>query len=448
MAKVAERFGAGRRPERPSLAERWVELRDRLLDSNGLHREESVVDRETIRVSIARAAVGLGLTREELDTFERQFVRHLIPVRTTKDPQFDLFALPHLIDAEMWVGSDIEARAVAKPAAPTWGARHHAMAEAKVRLSREQRDAVTAMCEPTGWANLIGRAGTGKTTVLRTVAQALRDSYGHDEAAADQVIVVSSNAIVAQRSGHDIDADRTYSIDGFAAAVRTGLSVTNRTWIFLDEAAMVDTPHMKMLLEAAGPAVIRAIGDDRQLPAIGPAGWYAEQLDRNGGPELTYVYRQRNADDVRDFTDLGAGRVEEAVRSLDARNRIIVVDERGQRAQAIVDLYLQERMRGRGARDVGVVVDGIEPRARRPQPPDSARAPGHGGDWGATAAGRGDRRRPTLGAVPGRPRRVPSAAQGQGTARPCATACTARSSASTTIAGGSASNSIAVAGSR
>ena len=107
---------------------------------------------------------------------------------------------------------------------------------------------------------------------------------------------------------------------------------------------MVDTPQMAKLLSAAGPAVIRAIGDDRQLPAIGAAGWYAEQLEQHPGAELTHVYRQRNADDVRDFTDLGAGKVEEAVRSLHERGRICVLDELGQRAPAIVDLYLQERM--------------------------------------------------------------------------------------------------------
>lgn len=70
------------------------------------------------------------------------------------------------------------------------------------------------------------------------------------------------------------------------------------------------------------------------------------------------MYRQRDPDDVRDFTNLGAGKVEEAVRSLDARNRIILLEEFGQRAHAIVDLYRQERGRGRGARDVGVVLDG------------------------------------------------------------------------------------------
>ena len=121
---------------------------------------------------------------------------------------------------------------------------------------------------------------------------------------------------------------------------------------------MVDTPHMASLLSAAGPAVLRAIGDDRQLPAIGAAGWYAEQLERHGGAELTTVYRQRDTEDMRDFTDLGAGRVEDAVRSLHARGRINVLDEYRYRPAAIVDLYLQARMRGRGAGDVAIVVDG------------------------------------------------------------------------------------------
>ena len=121
---------------------------------------------------------------------------------------------------------------------------------------------------------------------------------------------------------------------------------------------MVDTPHMASLLSAAGPAVLRAIGDDRRLPAIGAAGWYAEQLERHGGAELTTVYRQRDTEDMRDFTDLGAGRVEDAVRSLHARGRINVLDEYRYRPAAIVDLYLQARMRGRGAGDVAIVVDG------------------------------------------------------------------------------------------
>ena len=215
------------------------------------------------------------------------------------------------------------------------------------------------MCASTGWANLIGRAGTGKTTVLRTVVDALHDEHGHHEAAADQVVVVSTSAMVARRSGDAIGADRSYSIEGLVEAVRHGvLEPTDRTWVIVEEAAMVDTPRMATLLATAGPAVIRTVGDDRQLAPIGPGGWYPEQLARHPGTELTHVYRQRDPDDVRDFTDLGAGKVEEAVRSLDDRSRIIVVEELGQRAHAIVDLYLQERQRGRGARDVGVVLDG------------------------------------------------------------------------------------------
>jgi hypothetical protein len=347
----------GRR-ERAPLGERYAELRARLLEPNGLHREDSTVDRETIRVSIARAAVDLGMTRDELRTFEARFVEELIPVRTAKDRAFDLFALPGLVEAELSAGSDIEARAAATVTVPTWGALHRAMSGTRVPLSREQRDAVRAMCSDTGWANLIGRAGTGKTTVLRTVADALRDSRGHHEPAADQIIVISTSAMVARNSGEAIGADRSYSVEGFAEARTCGLEVTGRTWIFIDEAAMMDTPRMARLLAAAGLAVIRAIGDDRQLPAIGPAGWYAEQLDRHPGAELTHVYRQRNADDVRDLTDLGAGKVEEAVRSLHDRDRVHAVEEYGQRAPAIVDLYLQERRRGRGAGDVAIIIDG------------------------------------------------------------------------------------------
>jgi len=44
--------------------------------------------------------------------------------------------------------------------------------------------------------------------------------------------------------------------------------------------------------------------------------------------------------------------------SLHARHRIYVLDQYRHRAAAIVDLYLEERKRGRGAGDIGIVVDG------------------------------------------------------------------------------------------
>lgn len=61
---------------------------------------------------------------------------------------------------------------------------------------------------------------------------------------------------------------------------------------------------------------------------------------------------------MRDCTDLGAGQVQEAVRSLHARGRICVLEEYRHRAAAIVGLYLQERRRGRAVGDIGIVVDG------------------------------------------------------------------------------------------
>ena len=344
---------------REPLAERYAELRDRLISSTGLHREHEVVDRNAVRVSIARSAIGLRLTRDELRTFETRFVEELIPVRTATDHQFDLFALPHLVDAEVSIGGGIEARAAAHVVSPTWGAKRRALSAARVPLSSEQRTAVDAMCADTAWANLVGRAGTGKTTVLHTVVDALHDEHGHHEAAADQVVVVSTSAMVARRSGDAIGADRSYSIEGLVEAVRHGvLKPTDRTWVIVEEAAMVDTPRMATLLTAAGPAVIRTVGDDRQLAPIGPGGWYPEQLARHPGTELTHVYRQRDPRRRPGLHRSRRGKVEEAVRSLDDRSRIIVLDEFGQRAHAIVDLYLQERQRGRGAHDVGVVLDG------------------------------------------------------------------------------------------
>ena len=47
--------------------ERWCELSERLLDeTTGLHRSGELLDMDTVRTEIARCAVGLGLTRDEV----------------------------------------------------------------------------------------------------------------------------------------------------------------------------------------------------------------------------------------------------------------------------------------------------------------------------------------------------------------------------------------------
>ena len=275
-----------------------------------------------MRATIARCAVGLGFTPEDLDSIEdavailpcpspRRATRASTPSRrgrcsTPSSP------------------SRTTSNAVRMRALPLRGrsAVKRAIKHSPVHLDDEQRAAVERMCSSQAWVMLEGHAGTGKTSTLKAVVDAYRDTPAFGRAAADEVIVLSTAAATAERTARPLNADRSGSIDSFVAAVRHGAwkrpreetivvrdkrgrlvertitryetwTPTERTLIIIDEAAMVDTPRMAELLACAGDAKIILVGDPKQLTAIGPGGWYAEAADKHGVFELTRVYRQK-----------------------------------------------------------------------------------------------------------------------------------------------------------
>ncbi|TYC96856.1 relaxase domain-containing protein [Arthrobacter echini] len=133
----------------------------------------------------------------------------------------------------------------------------------------------------------IGPAGAGKTTSLSLAADAVRASGG-------RVIGLAPTAAAAAVMSSDIGADAN-TIDAFIythqnTTTTTGSTDTNTSGadcaagaapglragdvIIVDEAGMVSTPRLADVVAVAARhgAVVRVIGDDRQLGAIGSGG--------------------------------------------------------------------------------------------------------------------------------------------------------------------------------
>ncbi|WP_168796565.1 MobF family relaxase [Arthrobacter echini] len=149
----------------------------------------------------------------------------------------------------------------------------------------------------------IGPAGAGKTTSLSLAADAVRDSGG-------KVIGLAPTAAAAAVMSKDIGADAT-TIDAFLISHRNQQGQQNTTAkdghdnggsafalgagdvIIVDEAGMVTTPKLAEVVAVAARngAVVRAIGDDRQLGAIGSGGALRLLNNEVGAVRLEEVHR-------------------------------------------------------------------------------------------------------------------------------------------------------------
>ena len=160
----------------------------------------------------------------------------------------------------------------------------------------------------------IGPAGTGKTTSLSLAADAIRDTGG-------RVIGLAPTAAAAAVMSGDLGADAT-TIDAFLATQRnqqqnqqnyqqdSGAGVRSSfinpaftpmpnlragDVIIVDEAGMITTPKLADIVAVAARngAVVRAIGDDRQLGAIGSGGALRLLNNEVGAVRLEEVHRFR-----------------------------------------------------------------------------------------------------------------------------------------------------------
>lgn len=153
-------------------------------------------------------------------------------------------------------------------------------------LDPEQRDAVVmGVRAPVGI--LVGGAGVGKTTVLRTMCDACA-AFGrsvHLVALAGRAAVRMSEA--TGRPAHTIAA--------FLAAEHTAASLGANALVVVDESSMVDLPNLYRLMMRMGEGCrLLLVGDNAQLPPIGFGLVLHQLVDVPGIPlvRLVRIHRQ------------------------------------------------------------------------------------------------------------------------------------------------------------
>ncbi len=166
---------------------------------------------------------------------------------------------------------------------------------------------------------VLGLPGTGKTTVMAIVT----DAY----TAAGATVVGTSTAAIAVEG---LVAEAGLPARTVAWHLRQPALVQAAQVLIVDEASMVDTRQMVALLsiaQGAGTKVV-AVGDDRQLGAVGVGGWFTAAHTAAGGPDLVDVRRQQHEHERTALALFRAGAEHDALGVLAGAGQVTVVGTR------------------------------------------------------------------------------------------------------------------------
>ncbi len=206
--------------------------------------------------------------------------------------------------------------------APTVSGREVGGALARGTLSLEQRALVREAClSPDRVLCVVGQAGTGKTTALRTLAEAFA-----------QEGVPLLGAAPSGRAAEELRARagiESATLHRLVLDARTRDGLPRGCVLVVDEAGMAETrlltPLLRLVHEAEGKAIL--VGDPAQLPSVGAGGLFAALCERLGAIELTENRRQRELDEREALARLRAGEPEPYLAYAAGRGRLHVDDD-------------------------------------------------------------------------------------------------------------------------
>jgi Ti-type conjugative transfer relaxase TraA len=186
------------------------------------------------------------------------------------------------------------------------------------RLSDEQRTAIEHVAGPERIAAVIGRAGAGKTTLMK----AAREAW---EAAGYHVV----GGALAGKAAEGLEKEAgigSRTLSSWELRWSQGRNQLDDKTVFVpDEAGMVSSRQMARVVEAATKAGAKLIlvGDPEQLQPIEAGAAFRAIADRVGYAELETIYRQREQW-MRDASlDLARGKIARAVEAYLANGRLM-----------------------------------------------------------------------------------------------------------------------------
>ncbi|KKI21790.1 Ti-type conjugative transfer relaxase TraA [Sphingomonas sp. Ag1] len=253
-------------------------------------------------------------------------------------------------------------------------------------LGDEQRAALEHITGPSGIANVIGYAGTGKSAMLGVA----RDGW---EQAGYTVRGAALSGIAAENleGGSGIASRTIASLEHAWGQGREQLGP--RDVLVVDEAGMIGSRQMERVLSQARDAGAKVVmvGDPEQLQAIEAGAAFRSVTERHGAAEITEIRRQRE-DWQRDATRaLATGRTGEAIHAYDGKGMVHAADTREQARAELVDGWDRARQAEPGNSRIILTHTNAEVQSLNGEARDRLRASGDLGDDVTVKAERGER---------------------------------------------------------
>ncbi|TBC40115.1 Ti-type conjugative transfer relaxase TraA [Rhizobium ruizarguesonis] len=185
------------------------------------------------------------------------------------------------------------------------------------RLSDEQKAAIERITGPHRIAAVVGRAGAGKTTMMK----AAREAW---ELAGYRVV----GGALAGKAAEGLEKEagiESRTLASWELRWNRGRDVLDDKTIFvMDEAGMVASKQMAGFVDTvvrAGAKIV-LVGDPEQLQPIEAGAAFRAIVDRIGYAELETIYRQREDWMRKASLDLARGNVEKALSAYGANVKI------------------------------------------------------------------------------------------------------------------------------
>jgi Ti-type conjugative transfer relaxase TraA len=198
-------------------------------------------------------------------------------------------------------------------------------------LSAEQRTAIEHLSSGMRIAAVVGRAGAGKTTMMR----AAREMW---EEAGYRVV----GGALAGKAAEGLEKEAGIAARTLASwelGWKNGRDdLDDKTVFVLDEAGMVASRQMALVVETASKAgaKIVLVGDPEQLQPIEAGAAFRAIVERIGYAELETIYRQREQW-MRDASlDLARGRTAQALSAYRQHGRVLGSELKAQAIDSLI----------------------------------------------------------------------------------------------------------------
>ena len=322
------------RPRRHADAsyERWI---DHVLGQR-LVAHESTFRRHELVQAVAGQQRS-GATAHQLDAIAQRVLAStsIVPINPDRDDR--AWTWKHLLDVETRLVEHLRsAQRAAGPTVPDV-VLDRALAAAP-SLGDDQADAVQRLLgDGRPIQVLVGRAGTGKTRTLATVA----DGY---QQAAWNVVGIAPSA----RAARELEAGAGIASVTVAAFLRRAPDLDQRTLVVMDEAGMCGTFDLAAAVEHCHRAGARLllVGDPQQLPEVAAGGGFAASIDAGPAVELTVNRRQHEPWEIDALARLRSGDVRTAWDAYVDHDRVTVTDDTADLHRTVIEKWWQHRVDG------------------------------------------------------------------------------------------------------